>query len=60
MKFNAPEYTCRHPIFPTWSNIDKMYEQINLNECDKSDFYEYLSFVSNSDYHATFDGMHGG
>ena len=60
MTFKAPEYTCRHPVFPTWSNIDIMYDEVNKNECNKLDWYVYLSYITNNGYHSTFDCMHGG
>ncbi len=60
MKFIVPEYTCRYPIFPTWSNIDIMYDVINKRECTQEEWYVYLDFITNNEYHSTFDTMHGG
>ena len=48
--FVAPEYTCKHPIFPHHNTVDLMYDTINKHECEQKDWYAYLDFISNNQY----------
>jgi hypothetical protein len=49
MTFIVPEYTCKHPIFPHYNNVDVMYDALN-NGCEQKDWYAYLDFISDNQF----------
>ena len=60
MTFVVPDYCDKYPIMPHHNNIDRMYDAVNNRDCTREEWYVYLDFITNNEYHLTFDTMHGG
>ena len=51
--FVIPEYAYNTPIYCIHANIDRIYTEMNSNNCNILHYYQYLSFLSDNDHGST-------
>ena len=50
MSFVLPNYATDTPIALKYLNIDRMYTELNSNNCNILYYYQYLDFISNNEH----------
>ena len=50
MSFVVPHYANKTPIALEYLNIDRMYTELNSNNCNILYYYQYLDFISNNEH----------
>ena len=50
MSFVIPHYANKTPIPLVYLNIDRMYTELNSNNCNIQLYYQYIDFISQYEY----------